>query len=150
MGSATEPRIGRLLGEAYSLWQRETYAALADKGFPEIRPAHSPVFRHIQPEGTRTVDLASRASMTKQSMGYLVSSLAKMGFVELAPDPADARARLVRLTSKGKKANSALASSSRRLEVFLGEHIGADQLDSLRDMLIDLQTCSFGTPDTSN
>jgi hypothetical protein len=41
------------------------YASLAEKGFPEIRPAHSAVFRNISPGDSRLTDLADQAGMTK-------------------------------------------------------------------------------------
>ena len=135
--SATR-RIGRLLGQAYALWQRRTYGRLAQMGFPEIRPAHSPVFRSIDPRGTRVVDLALRAAMTKQSMAYLVKSLEDLRLVEIAEDPDDRRARLVRLTPRGTQAADALAASSREVESDLAGLIGAEDVEALRAVLIRL------------
>jgi DNA-binding MarR family transcriptional regulator len=41
--------------------------------------------------------------MTHQSMGELIDTLEQRGYVERQPDPADRRARLVCLTSKGRQ-----------------------------------------------
>lgn len=141
MQSISNQRIGRLLSEAYGLWQTETYAMLSDLGFPEVRPSHSPIFRHIDPDGSRTVDLAARASMTKQSMAYLVNSLETAGLVRLSPDPTDARARLVRLTDRGKEASDALTSSSLKVEARLSRAIGESEVECLRSLLGQLLTC---------
>jgi DNA-binding MarR family transcriptional regulator len=53
--------------------------------------------------GTRVSDLAEQARVTKQSAGFLVEQLETAGYVERVPDPADRRARLVRLTSRADR-----------------------------------------------
>lgn len=80
----------------------ELVGRLAAAGYAEIRPAHSRVFENIDPDGTRLTELADRARMTHPSMSELVTSLARFGYLERVPDPADGRARLVRLTPDGR------------------------------------------------
>src|ERR1700754_5232266 len=94
--------LGSLLRRPYEILQVRVYAGLAERGFPDIRPAHSSVFRYIKPDGSRVSDLAELADMTKQRMGYLAANLSDMGYVTIAPDPSDARAKLVTLTEKGR------------------------------------------------
>ena len=130
-------RIGRLLGDAYEIWQRGAYEALAKGGFPDIRPAHSPVLRFTPEQGTRVVDLAERAGMAKQSMGYLVSSLEQSRYVSLSPDPDDGRARLVRLTAKGRQVRAFIIRQSVALENELAARIGKQRLEDLRTLLIE-------------
>ena len=144
MSDAFEPRIGRLLGQSYGLWQDLTYAGLADRGFPEVRPSHSPVFRHIDDGGTRIVDLAERAGITKQSMTYLVRQLEDKGLAQIREDPADGRARLVALTARGQAASQALVDSSLALETRFASEFGNAKLESLRIFLADLQDWNFG------
>jgi len=72
-------------------------------GYPEITGAHHPLFENIDFEGTRMTVLAARAGTTHQSMGELVQSLEARGYVVRRPDPADGRARLVRLTPSGRR-----------------------------------------------
>lgn len=130
-------RIGRLLGDAYAVWKRGAYEALASSGFPEIRPAHSPVLRFTPEQGTRVVDLAEQAGMAKQSMSYLVSSLEQSGYVSLSPDPDDGRARLVHLTAKGKQARAFIINQSLALEDELAARIGRERVEELRGLLIE-------------
>ena len=144
MSDAFEPRIGRLLSQSYGLWQRLTYAGLADRGFPEVRPSHSPVLRHIDDGGTRIVDLAERAGITKQSMTYLVRQLEGKGLAEVREDPHDGRARLVALTDRGQAASQALIESSLALEARFASELGNAKLESLRTLLADLQDWNFG------
>ncbi|MWV29095.1 MarR family winged helix-turn-helix transcriptional regulator [Aurantiacibacter rhizosphaerae] len=128
-------RLGRMFGDAYELWQRETYGGLAADGMSDIRPAHSPVFRHISARGSRVVDLAQLAGMTKQSMAYLVNSLAEAGYVQVESDPQDGRARLVRLTAKGEQADKTLASRSRAFEARVQHSIGAERMEDLKSLV---------------
>jgi DNA-binding MarR family transcriptional regulator len=47
--------------------------------------------------------LAARAGMTHQSMGELVQTLERRGYLERRPDPSDGRATLVLLTRSGRQ-----------------------------------------------
>lgn len=134
---ATERRrtLGALLRLPYEALQKEVYGSLAARGFPEIRPAHSAVFRHIAPGGSRLTALAERAGMTKQSMAYLVEGLEAAGHVKGAPDPTDGRARLVRLTAKGEKVLDALLALSTEAEARVAARIGAKRAAKLRRAL---------------
>lgn len=127
--------LGALLRLPYEALQREVYGGLAARGFPEIRPAHSAVFRHIAPEGSRLTALAERAGMTKQSMAYLVDGLAAAGHLTSTPDPADGRARIVRLTPKGEGVLAALLALSAEAEARVAERIGEKRAAKLRRYL---------------
>jgi len=133
----TEQRrtLGALLRLSYEALQREVYGGLAARGFPEIRPAHSAVFRHIGPQGSRLTALAERAGMTKQSMAYLVEGLAAAGHVTSAPDPDDGRARIVRLTARGERVLAALLALSAEAEARVAERIGERRATKLRRYL---------------
>lgn len=127
--------LGALLRLTYEAMQREVYGALAARGFPDIRPAHSAVFRHIGPNGTRLTALAERAGMTKQSMAYLVDDLQAAGHLRSVPDPSDGRARIVRLTERGQAVLAALLALSVEAEARVAERIGERRAGRLRRAL---------------
>lgn len=127
--------LGALLRLPYEALQREVYGGLAARGFPEIRPAHSAVFRHIAPGGSRLTTLAERAGMTKQSMAYLVDGLEAAGHLRTAPDPHDGRARLAHLTPKGERVLAALLDLSTEAEARMAGRIGAKRASRLRRAL---------------
>ncbi|MBW6400255.1 MarR family winged helix-turn-helix transcriptional regulator [Roseomonas sp. HJA6] len=127
--------LGALLRLPYEAMQREVYGALAVRGFPEIRPAHSAVFRHIAPGGSRLTVLAERAGMTKQSMAYLVEGLQEAGLLRSLPDPSDGRARIVRLTARGEAALDTLLALSAEAETRVAERIGEKRAAKLRRAL---------------
>ena len=95
------PNIGILLRGPYQAIVRRIADELAEAGFDDIRPAHTAVFQHIKADGSRLSELAQRAQLTKQSMGYLVDYLEERGYVERRPDPTDRRASLILLTERG-------------------------------------------------
>ncbi|MGH2352869.1 MAG: MarR family winged helix-turn-helix transcriptional regulator [Chloroflexota bacterium] len=81
----------------------ELAARIHAAGYSDIRPADSRVFENLDPQGTRLTELAARAQMTHQSMSELVAGLEARGYLERQPDPTDKRARLVRLTPRGRE-----------------------------------------------
>jgi DNA-binding MarR family transcriptional regulator len=81
----------------------ELVQRLTAAGYPDLPAATHPVFENLDRDGTRLTELAARADMTHQSMGELVDTLEQRGYLERRPDPADGRARLVCLTSKGRQ-----------------------------------------------
>lgn len=67
----------------------------------QVTAAHVHITRHLALGGSRLTELARQAGMTKQAMGDLVTQCEAWGLVTREPDPADARARLVRFTPTG-------------------------------------------------
>jgi DNA-binding MarR family transcriptional regulator len=91
-----------LVDRANRAMQADMVRAAQKRGYDVARPAHNAVFATLwAPEGERTVDLAHRAGVTRQSMGEVVRDLVGLGILEMIPDPADRRAKLVRFTDEG-------------------------------------------------
>jgi DNA-binding MarR family transcriptional regulator len=97
-----------------------------DRGRPEIRPAHNFLFGHLGDEGDRAANLAQRAGITRQSMGEVIRDLVDIGILEMAPDPHDGRAKIVRYTPEGKRFANAGYQYLRELEAEFEEEFGAD------------------------
>jgi DNA-binding MarR family transcriptional regulator len=133
-----EQTLGFLLRFLYDALQMRVYGALAASGFPDVRAAHSAVFRHIGQTGSRVSDLAEKAGMTKQSMAYLVETLTEGGYVTVRPDPTDGRAKTVRLTARGQKVAKTLVRLSRHAEADFAKLLGAGKMATLRELLGDL------------
>jgi DNA-binding MarR family transcriptional regulator len=101
--NAREITMIALFRRTAQLMVAELVERLNAAGYGDISAAAHPVFESIDPDGTRLTELATRAGMTHQSMGELVSILEQRGYVERRPDPSDGRARLVCLTAKGRQ-----------------------------------------------
>src|SRR5262245_6284435 len=85
--------------------------------------------------GRRLTELATVADMTKQAMGEFVAALADLGLVEVQPDPADRRAKLVSLTPPGRRAADAARRALAKVEAHWAERLGADDLATLEALL---------------
>ncbi|MBS1700849.1 MAG: winged helix-turn-helix transcriptional regulator [Armatimonadetes bacterium] len=131
----THYTLGALLRRPYDALAAEVYQGIEDSGHPAIRPAHGRVFRHILPSGSRAVDLARAAGMTKQSMAALVEDLDKAGYVALVPDPSDGRAKLVQLTAEGEKVQAEIIRRSAEVESRWASELGEEQWQSMREAL---------------
>jgi DNA-binding MarR family transcriptional regulator len=129
--------IGRLLLRAQRDFDAELNARLGERGYPDVRLAHSALFAHIDPEGTRSSELAERAGMTKQGMGQLVADLEEKGYVERVEDPADRRAKLVRLTKKGWQHIRDARVIIGEIEEAYAQRLGDGRLETLRAILKD-------------
>jgi DNA-binding MarR family transcriptional regulator len=141
--------LGALLRLPYETLVARTYAELAASGFDDIRPAHSSVFRHILPDGSRLTELAERAQLTKQSMAYLVDALQQQGYVDFVPDPRDGRAKLLHLTPRGLAFQEAAIVVSQRIETGLSRQLGAKNLAQLRTLLEQLPSTSILRAETT-
>lgn len=144
MPGTTEPEpeplnLGLLLFIPYRAMEARVFAALAAAGFDDFTPAQARVFQRIAPGGSRLTDLAEQAQITKQSAGFLVDQLERAGYVERVPDPTDARARLVRVAARGAQAIPQAARIVAEVEAEWADHLGAERLARLREILGDLR-----------
>jgi DNA-binding MarR family transcriptional regulator len=133
------PNVGVLLFVSYRAMEARVFAGLAALGFDDFTPAQARVFQRIGPAGSRVTDLAEQAGVTKQTVGFLVDQLERAGYVERAPDPADGRVRLVRITGRGARCVRASLGIVAEVEAEWAAHLGAGRLDELRAILADLR-----------
>lgn len=108
-------------------------------GHDDITLAQARVAARIGPEGSRLTDLAAQAQITKQSAGALVDQLEGNGYVERVPDPADARARLIRFSTKGQAVIRVARSAERAVEAEFLARLGPKRMADLRRCLEDLR-----------
>jgi DNA-binding MarR family transcriptional regulator len=96
-------------------------------------------FVRLNVEGESPARLARAFQVTKGAMTYTLQQLEGLGYVKIASDPADARAKIVRVTTKGRKARDAGAASVRPGMVKLLEVIGADEFARALPFLVKLR-----------
>jgi DNA-binding MarR family transcriptional regulator len=139
-----EPMI-RLLGMAFDEFTDELTRRVAQTDYSDIRPTHGCVFGNIDPDGSRLTDLAERARMTKQSVGEVTSELEHRGYLERVPDPSDGRAKIIRLTEKGRAAQALGRGLIDDIESDWAGRFGAERVAALRDAL-EAIVASRGAP----
>ena len=139
MASASAPvareSFIRLLDVAFAEFDAELSRRLALSAYSDIRPSHGCVFGHVDPDGSRLTDLADRAHMAKQSVGEVATDLEKRGYVERVPDPSDGRAKIIRLTARGRKAQTLGWVLINDIEREWAERFGAKRIAALREAL---------------
>jgi DNA-binding MarR family transcriptional regulator len=92
--------------------------------------------------GRRLTDLATVAGMTKQAMGEFVADLADRGYVDVEPDPADRRVRLVSLTPSGREAAAWARATLQRVEDLWVGRLSARDVASLKRILARIAAIS--------
>ena len=136
----TEPlNVGLLLFLPYRAMETRVFEGLAAAGFDDFTPAQARVFQRIAPGGSRLTDLAEQAGITKQSAGFLVDQLERSGYVQRVPDPADGRARLVRIAERGARCVQASRAIVAAVEAEWTAHLGVRRMAELRRILTDLR-----------
>ena len=131
--------VGVLLFVPYRAMETRVFEGLAAAGFADLTPAQARVFQRIAPGGSRLTDLAAQAAITKQSAGFLVDQLERGGYVERVPDPADGRARLVRIAERGTRSVEASRGIVAQVEAEWTTHLGERRMTQLRRILTDLR-----------
>jgi DNA-binding MarR family transcriptional regulator len=134
-GDASRITLPALMDLAVEAMYVDFRALLEKAGITDVRPTHGCVFRFVHGDGMRLTELANLAGLTKQSVGEIVDDLAGLGYLERYPDPTDKRAKLIRLTEKGLKAQRIGFSLFEKLEEDWAAAFGADRLGALRSLL---------------
>ncbi|WP_392542599.1 MarR family winged helix-turn-helix transcriptional regulator [Oryzobacter telluris] len=111
------------------------FDALQASGFDDVTLAQSRLMMGLDPEGTRLSVLAARAQIAKQTATALVDRLERAGYVERVPDPADGRARLVRMTPRALAAIPHARAEEDRIEAEWAAHLGPERMARLREGL---------------
>jgi DNA-binding MarR family transcriptional regulator len=95
-------QIGALLRFPLQAVRRRIYDGVVAAGFEDVRPPHVTLFRWPGPDGRRPTEIAADAQISKQRVNDLLRDLEGLGYLTLEPDESDSRARIVRLTRRGK------------------------------------------------
>lgn len=130
--------IGALLRFALHQVRARIYAGVVAAGFDDVRPAHVTLFRWPGPDGRRPTDIAADAQISKQTVNDLLRHLEDRGYLTRERDPADERARIIRLTPLGQRLHRAAVAVHAEVEDEWAATIGADNMRHLRAMLLDL------------
>lgn len=108
---------------------------LETAGWPRLNRTQSLTFASLGPDGTRPADLARSVGISRQSMQTLLADLADHGLVEVTDDPADRRAKIVRVSDRGRHLASDASGILADLEGELAGRIGAPAVAALREVL---------------
>ena len=130
--------LATLMFVSYRAMDERVRRAMQEAGY-DVTVAQSRLAQRIATEGSRLTELADRAQVTKQTASLLVAALEREGLVERIPDPSDGRARLIRLSARGREAAGQAMQVVRGVEQEWTEHLGAELAGQLRDGLVKLR-----------
>ncbi|ETZ51570.1 marR family protein [Mycobacterium avium MAV_120709_2344] len=110
-------------------------AAFAEAGLDGIRPAQSLALVPLAAGGLHASDLADRLRVSRQAVAQAVAALERHGYVTRTPDPADARARIIELTPRGRQALQVMRANAIAMEKRWRTVLGEQRLAELRETL---------------
>ena len=117
--------IGQLLVRLLREFRDDLAAPRAGAGYGDVREPHFQIFGNIRMGGIRLTELADRAQLSLAATSELVNDLADLGYLTRRPDPADGRAKLIDLTSRGRDlmgaAGNRVADIEGRWSALVGE-----------------------------
>jgi DNA-binding MarR family transcriptional regulator len=127
--------IGALLRVPAQAIHRRIINELNAAGFDDLRLPHMAVLQFPGPDGVRPGALADRAGMSKQAMNQLLRSLEALGYVARSDAPGEGRARIVRLTKRGRAAYTKIHDILRDVEREWIDELGPRQFADLKGLL---------------
>ena len=130
--------LATLMFVSYRAMDERVVRAVRDAGY-DVTPAQARLAQRVADDGSRLTELAERAQVTKQTASLLVAALEREGVVERVPDPEDGRARLIRLTERGRAASRVAMGVVMGVEREWTEHLGEEVAEQLREALVRLR-----------
>ncbi|GAA4473591.1 hypothetical protein GCM10023094_07540 [Rhodococcus olei] len=98
--------IGELEAELVDMWRRGSIStrARAHEIDPKLDPACYPLLMLLtrQDDAVRMATLIAELGVEKSTLTRQIDALTRLGLVRRIPDPCDARAKLVELTTDGR------------------------------------------------
>ena len=131
------------------VWQkvwREIFSGVVAAGYDDVNPAHVALFGFPGLDRQRPSELADRLQITRQSVNDLLGHLEHAGYLTREPDPADGRARVVRLTSNGQRLQETIHGQAQAAEQRIAQALGNPRFAQLQRALEDLVL--LATPDS--
>jgi DNA-binding MarR family transcriptional regulator len=137
-GSITPERVGERFLAVFHRMHRAADERMTASG---LSLARTKVLRHLAATGpVRPGALASVCGVVPHSITDIVDGLERDGLAERQPDPADRRAKLIRLTATGAAVLTTAAATRERLLNSLFGALDQAERQNLLDLLDHLDT----------
>src|SRR3954453_13083009 len=111
------------------------FEAVVRAGYDDVNPPHVSLFRYPGLDAYRMTNIAQRMQITKQSVHELIGHLETLHYLVREPDPSNRRARLVRLTPKGRRLQDTIRAQAQEAERQVAAIVGQRRFDQLQEAL---------------
>ena len=119
-------------------------AALAAAGLDGIRPGQAVALVPLAAGGLHASDLADRLRVSRQAAAQAVAALERHDYVVRGPHPSDARARIIELTPRGRRALRVMRSNALDVEKRWRHVLGEHRFGEMRETLFALLSTETG------
>jgi DNA-binding MarR family transcriptional regulator len=133
--TATRTDFGLLLAQAFNSYVEHLHRELGERGFTDLRPTFGLPLRAMHERAHTLTELAGELGVTKQATAKVVRELEERRLIERVPSPADGRATLLRLSSRGRSLVAAAIEISNAVEHQLAGDLGERGAAGLRGAL---------------
>jgi DNA-binding MarR family transcriptional regulator len=143
--------LGAMLRVVWQWVRDQMYEGVVAAGYDDLNAAHLGLWRYPGLDGLRPSQLADHGGITKQSVNDLLGHLERHGYLRRVPDPADGRARVIRLTSKGLRLQQTIYAEAAAAQLRIAEILGPRrfaQLHSSLELLTELLHSPSRSPES--
>jgi DNA-binding MarR family transcriptional regulator len=133
--SKSGPYLGALLRLGWQFVRDEIFSGVIAAGYEDLNPAHVGLFRYPTLDRQRPSEVAEQLRITRQSVNDLLGHLERRGYVTREPDPTDGRARMIRLTAKGRRLEKTINAQAKEAELKIAQWLGPESFSELRTTL---------------
>jgi DNA-binding MarR family transcriptional regulator len=127
--------VGAMLRVVWQWTRDQMYAGVVAAGYDDLTAAHVGLWRYPGLDGLRPSQLAEQVGITKQSVNDLLGHLEDRGYLGRVPDPADGRARVIRLTPKGRRLQQTIHAEAQAAQLRIAELLGPPRFAQLHSSL---------------
>jgi DNA-binding MarR family transcriptional regulator len=127
--------IGAVLRVVWQWVRDQMYAGVVGAGYDDLSPAHVGLWRYPGLDGLRPTQLADQLGITKQSVNDLLGHLERRGYLMRVPDPGDGRARVIRLSAKGRRREQTFYAEALAAQLRIAEALGPLRFAQLQSSL---------------
>jgi DNA-binding MarR family transcriptional regulator len=139
-----EPTVPALVNLVAASGAPRLRAAFAAAGLDGIRPAQAVALVPLAAGGLHASELADRLRVSRQAVAQAVAALERHDYVVRGPHPSDARARIVELTPRGRRALRVMRSNALDVEKRWRDVLGEYRFGELRETLLALLSAETG------
>lgn len=136
--SDSGPHVGAMMRFAWQWVWKQIFSGIVAAGYDDVNPAHVALFRYPGLDQQRPSELAEQLQIAKQSVNDLLGHLEHHGYLTREPDPNDGRARIVRLTPKGRRLQKTVHVRAQAAEQHIADTLGARRFTQLQRALEEL------------